>query len=476
MPIPPDFHGGEENFRSVDYMAIPYPPMQTLATMIFDGVLERHPQLRVGVIEQGCIWLPSWIKQMESAMDAFGRHEERLRDLSFTPREFVERQVRVTPYPTEDIGWVTDQIGPDILLFNTDYPHVEGGRRPFERFEAQSRRSGRDDPRPLLRRQLRRPHGLRCRSPGVTSIRDDATVERELGDRNAWLALGVTTLVFFLVVIDVSAVNVAFPSIRDDFGVSEATLGWVISGYDDHRRRPLAGGRTLRRQLRPQAALPPGRRDLHRRLDAVRDLAERRVPDRGTRGPGRRWGDHPRRPRSQWSSPTSRPNKRSTVIGFIGATGSLGAVVGPALGAVLTDVWSWRGIFWINVPLAVIVLVAGPRLLRESKNPNATGKIDLVGVPIGTVGVGLVMLAIVRSESWGILDVRVLALATGRCGVDVAARATIASPERTAPRTRPLLAPLVREYQRRPRCVLDRRSRPDSSSTRCCSRSCGTSR
>jgi NADPH2:quinone reductase len=38
-------------------------------------------------------------------------------------------------YKTEDVGWVTEQIGPDVLLFNTDYPHVEGGRRPFERFE-----------------------------------------------------------------------------------------------------------------------------------------------------------------------------------------------------------------------------------------------------------------------------------------------------------------------------------------------------
>ncbi|MGH1504684.1 MAG: amidohydrolase family protein [Acidimicrobiales bacterium] len=135
LPIPPDFHGGEENFRSVDYMAIPFPPMQTLATFIFDGVLERHPGLKVGVIEQGCIWLPSWIKQMESAMDAFGRHEERLQELSLSPLEYVQRQIRVAPYPTEDVGWVTDQVGPDVLLFNTDYPHVEGGRRPFERFE-----------------------------------------------------------------------------------------------------------------------------------------------------------------------------------------------------------------------------------------------------------------------------------------------------------------------------------------------------
>ncbi|MEZ5280213.1 MAG: amidohydrolase family protein [Acidimicrobiales bacterium] len=135
LPIPPDFHGGDENFRSVDYMAIPHQIETTLATLIFDGVLERFPNLKWGVIEQGCSWVPSWIKYMESAFEAFHRHEDRLQALSLRPTEYVERQVRVTPYPTEDVGWVTDQIGPDILMFNTDYPHVEGGRRPYERFE-----------------------------------------------------------------------------------------------------------------------------------------------------------------------------------------------------------------------------------------------------------------------------------------------------------------------------------------------------
>ena len=134
-PVPTDFHGGDENFRSVDYMGIPGPPMQTLATLIFDGVLDRFPRLRWGVIEQGSIWLPSWMRQMESALEAFVRHEERLQQLELRPSEYVQRQIRVTPYPTEDIGWVTDQVGPEVLLFNTDYPHVEGGRRPYERFE-----------------------------------------------------------------------------------------------------------------------------------------------------------------------------------------------------------------------------------------------------------------------------------------------------------------------------------------------------
>ena len=136
LPIPPDFHGGEENFRSVDYMGIPGPPMQTLATMIFDGVLDRFPELRIGVIEQGAIWLPSWMRQMEAAFEAFARHEERLQGLSLRPSEYVQRQIRATPYPTEDVGWIIEQAGPDVCLFSSDYPHVEGGRRPIERFEA----------------------------------------------------------------------------------------------------------------------------------------------------------------------------------------------------------------------------------------------------------------------------------------------------------------------------------------------------
>ena len=135
LPIPPDFHGGDENFRSVDYMGIPRAPQQTLATMIFDGVLERFSDLKIGVVELGAIWLPSWMKQMESAFDAFNRHEERLQNLSMRPSDYVQRQIRATPYPTEDVGWIVDNIGPDICMFSTDYPHVEGGRRPLERFE-----------------------------------------------------------------------------------------------------------------------------------------------------------------------------------------------------------------------------------------------------------------------------------------------------------------------------------------------------
>jgi predicted TIM-barrel fold metal-dependent hydrolase len=73
---------------------------------------------------------------MESAHEAFHRHEERLQQLSLRPTEYVQRQIRFTPYPTEDVGWIIEQAGPDVAMFSSDYPHVEGGRRPLERFEA----------------------------------------------------------------------------------------------------------------------------------------------------------------------------------------------------------------------------------------------------------------------------------------------------------------------------------------------------
>jgi predicted TIM-barrel fold metal-dependent hydrolase len=48
----------------------------------------------------------------------------------------VRRQLRVTPYPTEDVGWIVREAGEETVLFSSDYPHVEGGRNPLRRFAA----------------------------------------------------------------------------------------------------------------------------------------------------------------------------------------------------------------------------------------------------------------------------------------------------------------------------------------------------
>jgi predicted TIM-barrel fold metal-dependent hydrolase len=80
------------------------------------------------------------MRTLDSAFEAFARHEERLKRLTLKPSEYVRRQVRVTPYPTEDVGWIIEQAGPEVCLFSSDYPHVEGGRNPLKRFEATTAR------------------------------------------------------------------------------------------------------------------------------------------------------------------------------------------------------------------------------------------------------------------------------------------------------------------------------------------------
>jgi uncharacterized protein len=105
-----------------------------LAALIFDQVLEKFPRLRVGVIELGAVWVPTWIERLEIVRDTFGRTESRIGGLPMRPADYARRQIRVTPYPTEDVGRLIDRAGPELFMFSSDYPHVEGGRNPLKRF------------------------------------------------------------------------------------------------------------------------------------------------------------------------------------------------------------------------------------------------------------------------------------------------------------------------------------------------------
>jgi len=134
LPRVKDFHGGEENFTSVSYMPIPHSVMLTLAALIIDGVLDRFQRLKFGAIELGADWVPGWMRSMDSAAHAFIKNEDRLKRLSARPSEIVRRQVRVTPYPHEDVGWIVANSGEEVCLFSSDFPHVEGGRNPLKRF------------------------------------------------------------------------------------------------------------------------------------------------------------------------------------------------------------------------------------------------------------------------------------------------------------------------------------------------------
>ena len=96
--------------------------------------MDRFPRLKFGAIELGASWVPGWMRFMDSGALAFVKNEERLQKLSMTPSEIVRRQVRVTPYPHEDAGWIIANSGQEVCLFSSDFPHVEGGRNPLKRF------------------------------------------------------------------------------------------------------------------------------------------------------------------------------------------------------------------------------------------------------------------------------------------------------------------------------------------------------
>ena len=134
LPAVPDFHGGDANFTSITYLPISTSVQQTLATLIIDGVFDRFPKLKWGAIELGASWLPGWLRNLDSAAHAFVRNEERLQKLSARPSEIARRQLRVTPYPHEDTGWIISNSFEEMCLFSTDFPHVEGGRNPLKRF------------------------------------------------------------------------------------------------------------------------------------------------------------------------------------------------------------------------------------------------------------------------------------------------------------------------------------------------------
>jgi len=112
---------------------------------VIDGVLQRHPALRIGVIEVGASWVPSWMRMLDSAHEAFHKNEERLQRMEAKPSEYVRRQVRATPYPHEDTGWTIANAGSEVCMFSSDFPHVEGGRNPIGRFERSMDAAGVDD-------------------------------------------------------------------------------------------------------------------------------------------------------------------------------------------------------------------------------------------------------------------------------------------------------------------------------------------
>lgn len=118
---------GGDRFQNYAYIhACSHPHEQQMACMalICGGVLERHPGLRISILEAGCGWISSWLERLDEHMESW--HHTTLK-LPLTPSEYFARQCFISVDPEErSIPGVISLMGDDTLLFASDYPHPDG--------------------------------------------------------------------------------------------------------------------------------------------------------------------------------------------------------------------------------------------------------------------------------------------------------------------------------------------------------------
>ena len=81
-------------------------------------------------------------------------------------------------------------------------------------------------------------------------------------------------------------------------------------------------------------------------------------------------------------------------IGVWGAVSGLAAALAPSLGALLVEGFGWRAVFLVNVPVALLALLVGRHWLMESRGAKVSDKVDLLSVPLASLGIGALLLAL----------------------------------------------------------------------------------
>ena len=138
----PNRPGGEEKFGPF-YVVVAHLAAEVYLTcLVMGGVFERFPCLRFGAIEFGASWLGPLCERLDrhaALLDKVGVRYPLL------PSEYIRRNVRVTPQWVEPVDVLIERYGvAESYVFSTDYPHVEGGRHPVERFGEMTARLGAD--------------------------------------------------------------------------------------------------------------------------------------------------------------------------------------------------------------------------------------------------------------------------------------------------------------------------------------------
>jgi EmrB/QacA subfamily drug resistance transporter len=224
--------------------------------------------------------------------------------------------------------------------------------------------------------------------------------------RDAAVSRGALLLVLLvaqlMVIIDISAVNVALPDMARDLDIAGSDLSWVITSYSLlFGSLLLLGGRAadlLGRRRLFFAGL--GVFTLSSLASGLADSASVLFAARAAQGVG-----------AAMLSPaalsiitsTFQGKDRARALGAWGAVGAAGAAVGVLLGGVLTELADWRAIFYINVPVAVTLFLAVPRVVpADLRRPSWRG-LDLRGALVATTSLAAIVYAITQAASagWG---------------------------------------------------------------------------
>ncbi|CAB4612595.1 unannotated protein [freshwater metagenome] len=227
----------------------------------------------------------------------------------------------------------------------------------------------------------------------------------------AYKVLSLTAIATFLVSLDTSIVVVAQRRIEEDLG-HPTLLTWVFSAYSiAYAAGLLTAGRFADVNGRKRSFL----RGLF--LFSLGSVLCGLAPSAGFLVAARviqALGGAQLTPASlALVMPEFPAEKRTVAIGIWGAVGGLAAAAGPTFGGVLVDWLNWRWLFFINVPFCIFTLIVGNKILHESKDPNATKNVDLIGTALGFPGVALVTLSITQSSEWGWGDNRTMAALFG---------------------------------------------------------------
>ena len=218
----------------------------------------------------------------------------------------------------------------------------------------------------------------------------------ETRDRR-WLALILLAATQFMIVIDVSIVNVALNPIKDALKFSEGNLTWVLNAYTlTFGGLLLFGGRLAdllgRKRVFQIGVVVFALASLACGLaqNSTMLIAARAVQGMGAAivSPAAL---------SILSVTFTEGAERNKALGVWGAVAGMGGAVGVLAGGFLTDALSWRWIFFVNVPIAVGVILFSFGLLTESRAEKNDGGFDVAGAIAGTAGLALLIYGFVQT-------------------------------------------------------------------------------